>query len=118
MNEAAAEHRGWEIEDDYRQHYMDDPNWDLAEDAESLDNKFIAFMIVVGVVVLGIYAIHLWLSPPIVKFPAMGQPLQTWPINQQWQAQCLAVDGKALTVQPNYHNPECQKKFMEARGAQ
>lgn len=66
---AETEHRGWEIENNYHEHWLDDPTYDLAEDAiEDGNTGVIVLAVLVVALLVGSYLMGKWLAPPQVTF--------------------------------------------------
>lgn len=111
--------RGWEISNDYRQHYMDDPNWDLSEDAEQHDGKFIAVLWVAVVLALGSFAVHHYLDhSDTVKisfdntgasfgFNMQGRLPRGMYVPPGWVIHCVKINEKGSYMEPNYEDPAC-----------
>jgi hypothetical protein len=75
MSEEQTEHRGWEISDDYHQHWMDDNELDVVDEFEEASaTGFTAALIVLAISLAGLYALDLYLAPPRPTFAATFQP--------------------------------------------
>lgn len=91
MNE--TEHRGWEIESSYHQHYLDDVNWDLAEDqADEYGAKFAWVVGALVVLCLALYGLNLYLTPPKVVF----NPVRVIPAQYERYVVLVPAPGKDL----------------------
>ena len=96
-----TEHRGWEPSADYHEHWMDDPEWDVAEDQSESGSSVI---LVLGTIVLFGLAIW-WLAGEHIVHQIRvwtsdePQPQSSSLFNLQ-AGQCLtpAADGKWLVT--------------------
>lgn len=107
-----TEHRGWEISTNYHEHWLDDPDYDLAEDSSKVSTApfffCLAFAVIFG---LAIHFGEEWVAPPIVKFPAPKiVPVVQWTFPAGWQMECLSIDGANKTIQPNWADPGCRAR--------
>lgn len=69
MSQAQAESRGWEIEDTHHEHWLDDPQVDIAEDhGESSAKVLVVVLILIALFGAAVYLAGKWLEPPAVSF--------------------------------------------------
>ena len=114
------EHRGWEIEDNYSQHWLDNPDYDLAEDEiEGVSWKFYAVMAMTLALAVGSVLLNSWLAPPPVVFrppviyvTAIGSQQATdqapaLTLND-FSIYCVEIDGYKRIIKPNWANPNCR----------
>lgn len=119
-----AEYRGWEIEDNYREHFLDDPDVDLTDFSEGNSGYFVASMVILLVAIVGLYALNLWLKPPMVTFQPVTPPIiqhdapkSFWAqVDNTWRVSCVYGNIKAKTLRPNYENPNCAPEAAKKRG--
>ena len=133
-----SEHRGWEIEDHWNPHPLDDPDFSFTEGAESSGGGFWVLLLLAVVGALLLYVVNLWLSPPRVTFQAptalYAQTLEAeaesrmlssgsviaWDgrhasVAPGWTVTCIAMDAKRKIIAPNYAAPFCRQQFQQHR---
>lgn len=128
---AEVEHRGWEIESNYHEHFLDDPSIDLGDDfSEGNGGHLFGAILALTVLLVAIWGLKLWLTPPILNFPpaavqiVLPQPpiprgqMSAGPIHydSDWRPQCLMVDYAHKMLRPNYGNPNCTPQAAKQRG--
>lgn len=119
------EHRGWEIEDNYHEHFLDDPEVDLAGDfSEGNSGVFVGSIIALAVLVIAFWGLKLWIAPPVVYFrPALPPIIQHdapgsfWAqIDKTWRVSCVYGKIETKTLRPYYENPNCTPEAAKKRG--
>jgi hypothetical protein len=94
-----TEHRGWEIEDNYEPHPLDDPDYDIARHGqEGCGARFYSLLAFAGLLGGSLLGLHWYLQPPIVKFPTpvvvVENPVSAPIILQTGQAGTISYDIK------------------------
>jgi len=64
-----GEHRGWEIENDYHPHYLDDASFVFDGEEERSSSWFGVALLLAGALCASAWALDKWLEPPPVVFP-------------------------------------------------
>ena len=119
-----TEQRGWEIEDSYQQHELDDPYTDVAtslvEGRSWLIGGLLVFL-VTGVFCL--YGMKLWLTPPTIVFKSPSPVIVSYEsqgiwgmVTSEWRLSCLYFNGGEKIVRPNYDSPYCTAEAAKKRG--
>lgn len=63
-----VEHRGWEIDNSYNQHYLDDADFVFNGDGEKGSWFWVIAVLAIGLSA-GLWLLGKWLEPPAVSFP-------------------------------------------------
>ena len=106
---AQEEHRGWEIENHYQQHFLDDPDYSLTDSAEGSSSVFFILIAILLICGLGVYGLNRYLEPPTVKFPAVAVPNMYLQFPEDYRVTCIYIDMMKRIARPNWENPNCHK---------